>query len=58
MSAWWKVRGEMVGLIGLIGDVMEDWGSALARWSNRHLFTAREMEHLGITTPPAEEAER
>lgn len=54
IRAWWKVRGEAVGLVGLLGDIMEDWGSALARWSNRRMFTARELEHLGLPTPPAD----
>lgn len=50
--AWEKVRGESVGAVGLLGDVMADWGVALGKWSSRHMFTPRELDRLTRDIPP------
>jgi len=55
-GAWDKVRGEMVGLVGLLGDVMEDGGASLRRWSARHMFTPRERTEWEQPTTPASNA--
>ena len=41
--AWDAVRGELVGLIGLIGEVLGEVAEAMQNWSIRHTFSRREQ---------------
>lgn len=45
-DAWDRLRGELVGVVGLVADVVIDFGYSLDRWSRRHALSRREIAQI------------
>lgn len=42
-EAWNRIRGELVEIPGLIGDMLIELGEALDGWTRRHRWSEREL---------------